>query len=309
MLARIILVAQLAELALYGALGAWMHARHGLPWPGVAVLIVGLVAGVRLAIVCASFTIAWNRRSPRAPAHRLGIAATVAMVLSEWRAFLLLSLVHLPWERWLLRPDPPAAPSDRPAVILAHGCFVNRGCFLHLVRSLEAAGVVPIFTPNLRSWLAPIERMEQGLAAEIERVAAATGRKVIVVAHSMGGLGAREVLAHRGTRHVARLVTIASPHHGTVLAYLGIGANARQMRPHSDFLRTLAHAEGAHGPGIPATSIHSAHDNLVAPQDTSRLPWARSIVMSGIGHVDILGSPELARLVKEELREGGALPR
>lgn len=308
MLARIILVAQLVELGLYGALGAWMHARHGLSWLAVGAMIVGLVAGMRLAITCASFAIAWSRHSPRPPAHRLDLAATLAMVLGEWRALLLLSLVHLPWERWLLRADAAAAPSDRPAVILAHGYFVNRGCFVRLVRALETAGVAPLFVPNLRSWLAPIERMEQDLAAEIERVAAATGRKVIVVAHSMGGLGARAVLAHRGTRHVARLVTIASPHHGTVLAHLGVGANARQMRPHSDFLRALAHAEGEHGPGIAATSIHSAHDNLVSPQDSSRLPWARSVVLAGIGHVDLLGSPQLARLVEDELREGGALP-
>jgi triacylglycerol esterase/lipase EstA (alpha/beta hydrolase family) len=308
MLSRVILIAQAVELGLYCALGAWMHARHGVSWPVVGALVAGLVVGVRLAIICASFAISWSRHTPRAPGQQIGVVATIAMVLSEWRAFLLLSLVHLPWERRLLRPDPVAARGDRPAVILAHGYFVNRGCFLHLVRDLEAAGVNPIFTPNLRSWFAPIERMEQDLAAEIERVATATGRRVIVVAHSMGGLGARAVLAHGGTRDVARLVTIASPHHGTVLAYLGAGANARQMRPHSDFLRGLAHAEGEQGPGIPVTTIHSAHDNLVAPQDTSRLPWARAIVMSGIGHVDILGSPELACLVKDELREGGALP-
>jgi pimeloyl-ACP methyl ester carboxylesterase len=308
MLARIILATQAFELAGYFALGAWLRARHGLPWPVVAAGVAGLVLGVRLILVGASFAIASMRHSPREPAHRLGAVATIVMVLREWRAFLLLNLAHVPWERWLLRPDPMPAPSDRPAVVLVHGYFVNRGCFRPLVRDLEAAGVAPLFTPNLRSWLAPIEDMERDLAAEVERVAKATGRKVIVVAHSMGGLAARALLARRGTAHVARLVTIASPHHGTALAYFGIGPSARQMRPHSDFLRALVAAEDGHGPGIPVTSIHSVHDNLVAPQDTSRLPWARDVVMSGVGHVDILGSPELSRRVREELRAGGALP-
>jgi pimeloyl-ACP methyl ester carboxylesterase len=309
MLARAILLSQLLELAFYGAFAAWLHTRHGLGWIAAALLVPAMVLGVRLALVCASFVIAWLHRSPRAAAHHLGVAGTLRLVLREWRALVLLNLVRLPWERHLLRPDPAFTPSERPAVVLAHGYFVNRGCFVGLVRELEAAGVGPIFTPNLRSWLAPIERMEHELAAVVERAASATGRKVVVVAHSMGGLAARALLARGGTAHVARLVTIASPHHGTALAAFGVGPNARQMRPHSDFLRSLAHAEGEHGPGIPVTSVYSVHDNLVAPQETSRLPWARNIALPGVGHVDILAAPQLVRAILEELREAGAFPR
>jgi pimeloyl-ACP methyl ester carboxylesterase len=307
MLARLFIASHLLELGTYAGLATWLGSSGWSGWE-IGALVAFLAFGVRLAIVCTSFTISWLNRSPRAPAQELGLAASVAMVLREWRGLVLLNLVGLPWERFVMRRDPGAAPLDRPAVILAHGYFVNRGTFRVLLPRLEAAGVGPIFTPNLRSWFAPIERLEEGIAAEVERVSASTGRKVVIVAHSMGGLATRLMLATRGTAAVERVITIASPHHGTVLARLGLGENARQMRPGSVFLRALAHREGAAGPGIPVTSIWSVHDNLVAPQATSRLPWAKNIALAGHGHISILGADDLLEALLAELREARALP-
>jgi triacylglycerol esterase/lipase EstA (alpha/beta hydrolase family) len=128
---------------------------------------------------------------------------------------------------------------------------------------------------------------------------------VVIVAHSMGGLVARACLARRGAGRVVRLVTLASPHNGTRLAKLGLGANARQMRPDSAFLEGLRRHEGANGPGCPVTSIYSVHDNLVSPQDTSRLPYARNIALSGAGHIDILRDARVHELVAGELEAAG----
>src|SRR5256885_1672280 len=83
---------------------------------------------------------------------------------------------------------------------------------------------------------------------------------------------------------------IPSPHGGTVHARFGAGANARQMMQASEFLRTLCEEEAAKAPACAVTSIYTPHDNLVAPQETSRLPWARNIAIPGRGHVDILAS-------------------
>ena len=51
---------------------------------------------------------------------------------------------------------------------------------------------------------------------------------------------------------------------------------------------------------------HSPHDNLVAPQETSVLPWAKNIAIPGRGHVDILGSALLVEILVAELRGCGA---
>lgn len=306
MLARIALLEQVLEFGLYAVIGSWLAQRLGFGFAGIALFMAAGILAARLALVCAAFALAWLYRTPRIAGHRLGIAATAAMVLREWRAMLELNLVLTPWERHALRPDPPPSPTGRPPVMLVHGYLANRGCFRTLVRNLEAAGAGPVFTPNLRTWLAPIERFEAELASAVEALSASTGRKVVLVAHSMGGLGSRAYLARHGHAHVERVITIASPHHGTALAAFGPGENARQMRPHSDFLRALAHAEGSLGPGLPFTSIYSTHDNLVAPQASSLLPWARNVAMGGIGHVDLLGSPALAGMILAELRAAGA---
>jgi triacylglycerol esterase/lipase EstA (alpha/beta hydrolase family) len=124
----------------------------------------------------------------------------------------------------------------------------------------------------------------------------------------MGGLAARRYLASHGARRVACLVTIASPHAGTVLARLALGANALQMRPGSAFLRELVQVENGNAP-CPATSIYSWQDNLVMPQDTSRLPWARNIALESMGHITILQSPRVFATVLEALRDAGVRDR
>jgi triacylglycerol lipase len=57
------------------------------------------------------------------------------------------------------------------------------------------------------------------LASQIEAVCARTGAaKVVVIAHSQGGIDVRAALALGAASHVAAVATIASPHHGTGVA-------------------------------------------------------------------------------------------
>ena len=304
MVARLVRASLALELAAYAALGAWAHAAHGWGVPRLAAGAVALALGARLALVCLTMAIGWLAHSPRAPEHRIGALATARLVLGEWRALLLDNFAYLPFERQALRPDPdPAAAAGMP-VVLAHGYLSNRGYFRPLVRGLEAAGIAPILAPDFTAVFAPIETYVAQLHGQIERIAAASPHgRVVLVCHSMGGLAAREYLRRHGAGRIAKLVTIASPHHGTVLARVGVGPNARQMRRGSAFLAALEAAERDNPPRVAAASIRSAHDNLVAPQETSRLPWARNVVLKGLGHIDILGSRALREALLEELRE------
>jgi triacylglycerol esterase/lipase EstA (alpha/beta hydrolase family) len=117
----------------------------------------------------------------------------------------------------------------------------------------------------------------------------------------MGGIAARLYLAEHGAGRVAGLVTIASPHAGTILARLAPGANARQMERGSAFLAALAAREAGCAP-CDATSIYSPHDNLVWPHETSRLAWARSVALPGLGHVAILSAPSTHRILLEAIQ-------
>ena len=302
MLSRRARIAQLIELCLYAGIGAWL-VRSGA-WSAAQALafVVAGFLGVRLFLLVAMFAIAWVYRAPRAPEERIGLAATLVMLLREWAALLLLNLAELPWDRYLMRPDPEPRPAARTPVVLVHGYFANRGIFRDLVRHLEASGVGPVFTPSLRSWMAPIEALEEGLHEAVERIAQASGGQVVLVGHSMGGLAIRAYLARRGNARVARIVTIGSPHHGTAMAPFGQGENARQMRFGSAFLADLARSEGETGPGVPAISLYSPHDNMVVPHTTSRLAWATNISVPGFGHLDLLAAPEVRRVLRETLR-------
>jgi predicted alpha/beta hydrolase family esterase len=302
MFASLVRLSLALELALYCAIGAWLHLERAWSIAGTAVAAIAFALGVRLALVCFTMFLGWVNRSPRPPQHQIGLAATVRLVLGEYRALLSNNLFYLPWESVALRPDPQPAPSARVPLVLVHGYFGNRGYYRPLVRWLESRGIGPIYVPNFRAAFATIEQFAVGLHEAIERIAAATGQdKVIVVCHSMGGLAARRYVMEHSDARVDRLITIASPHHGTALASLGIGANARQMRRGSEFLRELEAAEARKPRRFPATSIYSTHDNLVAPQETSLLPWAENLALAGLGHIDILESEAMYRSLLEKL--------
>ena len=308
MLARALRVGQLIELVACLAAGAWLHARHGWGALAVALGVAAWFAGSRLAAVMFMASLAWIHRSPRAAEERIGFLGGLRLVGGEWRALFTSNLLYLPWERFVLRPDPQPAPTARAPVILLHGYLANRGYFHPLVRRLEARGIAPVFVPTASGVLYPIERYADELHGHIERIVAATGQaRVVLVGHSMGGLVARAYVAKHGPARVARVVTLGAPHHGSWLARLGPGANAREMRPGSAFLVDLERRE-AQARSPVAASIYSPHDNMVMPQASSRVEGARNIALAGLGHIAMLGSPRLAEALLAELTQAGAAP-
>ena len=302
MLAHLVRLSLALELAAYAALGAWLHVTHD--WPAAALVPLAIVAALaaRFGLVCFSSTLAWFNRSPRPPEYRIGLAGVPRYLLAEYRALLADNLFYLPW-KWALRPDPPALPATGVPIILVHGYFSNRGYFRYLARWLDAQGVGPVFAPNFPVVLSSIEAFAANLHREIERVAAGCAvERVILICHSMGGLAAREYLRSHGAARVARLITIASPHHGTALAAIGLGANARQMCRGCEFLKELEAFEAPGTARVDTVSVYSLHDNLVAPQETSRLPWARrNVTLSGMGHLKIIDDPATFAVLREEL--------
>jgi triacylglycerol lipase len=94
------------------------------------------------------------------------------------------------------------------------------------------------------------------------------------------------------------MVTLAAPHHGTQTARLGLGRNAREMAPNSEWLRSL-NAEPP--PSIPIANLWSIDDEIIDPPDASRLASAREIVLKGIGHMAMAFSPTVLACVEAEL--------
>lgn len=310
MLARFVRLTLLLEFAAYIAIGAWLRHAWGWSVPPVVAAALAVALGGRFLLVCTTIGIGHLARSPRPRELQLGVAGTARMVLGEARALIKDNFYYLPWESHALRRDTEPRAGMGVPVVLAHGYLSNRGYFRPLVRALEARGVSPIFAPNFPSFAATIEHYGEQLHARIEAIARSSGHaRVVLVCHSMGGLAAREYLRRHGSARIAKLITIASPHHGTLMARLGLGENSRQMTRGSAFLAELERHEARDPPAIPAASIYSVHDNIVSPQETSRLPWATNIALAGLGHIDILGSERMIAPLAAELRAAGVAIR
>jgi len=305
MLSRLVRIAIVAELLAYGALGAWLITARGWSLPLVLFAALATCLGARLAFTVASFVLSRHYMSERPEGTSLGAIATVGMVSREFVAVLGSNFVGVPFHGLVMPPERVPAPTDRLPVILVHGYFGNRGFFGALLRHFEEMGVEPVFAPDFPATFATIEDFAAALDRDIERIAAATGQpRVVLVCHSMGGLATRRYLADKGSARVAKVITIASPHGGTVLSSLGLGANAAQMRRNCDFIAGLQRAETAGAP-CPFTSIYSLDDNMVTPQDTSRLDWARHVALAGMGHITILQNAATFEAVMKELRDAG----
>jgi triacylglycerol lipase len=277
--------------------------------PFAALASIAFVFGVRLLIVLNNFMLAMHHHGPL-PAHfRLDWPSRFALFFGETRATLTTSSWTMPFRRFRKR----AAPQARGVpVLLIHGYGCNSGYWHAMSKALLAARITH-HAVDMEPVFGSIDDYAPYIHAAVEELCRETGtERVVIVAHSMGGLATRAYLRDHGAARVAKVVTLGTPHHGTALAQFGIGINTREMhwvvneeeRPGSEWLRGLARAED---PEIYRlfVSIYSHHDNIIAPQTSSHLPGARNIELHGIGHVALALDLQVQALVVREVLASG----
>jgi len=302
MTAFLLIVALVAGVAAYVA-WALQSISHGAAawWFVVGAPIAYFLPA--FVLVTLWFGLTWIWRTPRPPETRLGFASMLRLYVTEiWTvaASWLLMVLH----RFLIR-DPAPAPAQRP-VLLVHGVLVNDGVWLSLQRFLASNGGTPVYTINYGPPLADIEWFAEQLHTRIDEILAATGaERVVLVAHSMGGLVARAYLRRFGAGRVAKLITIGAPHHGSVLAWSFPGTCLAQMRPGNAWLTDLNRDENSAAP-VPITSIWSRHDSMVAPRASSVLGNAENIALVGIAHNALLGEERVMQLVASSIATSSA---
>ena len=278
------------ELVVAAAVAARLAAGFSLSVGAALALALALSVLLPGALVAASFLIA----ALLAPAPPRDFRYTVRALLTEAVA---LSLAML---TMALRRDPPAAveaggavPGERGArpLLLIHGVVCNCNVWRPWLRALQSAGFGPVRALSLEPLFADIgvhtTRVAQELCA-LQREA--HGAPVSIIAHSMGGLVARSALRSLGPQSISRIVTLATPHHGTRVARCFPWLlPMRQMSPGSAWLQALNTAQEGHL-AAPLTSIYSLEDNLVVPSRTARLEGAQAQELRGFGHLALLRS-------------------
>ncbi|KAA2264636.1 alpha/beta fold hydrolase [Solihabitans fulvus] len=159
-------------------------------------------------------------------------------------------------------------------IVLVHGIVDNRSAFALLASTLRRRGFGFVHAVNysvLTALSGDVRRSAALLGAHIERICEQTGTdRVHVVGHSLGGLIARYYVQRLGgDRRVRTLVTLGTPHGGTLTAYLLPTNLVRQLRPGSELLTELA--EPAPDCRTRFVVVWSAMDQIVVPQGNARL--------------------------------------
>src|SRR5450631_1818012 len=269
-------------------------AQGAPPWWFVAGAPAAYLAPVVL-LVTVSFVLSWIWRTPRPPQAQLDLAGMARLFIGEVFA-VAASWPLIALHRLVMR-DPDPAPAQLP-IVLVHGVLVNDGVWFMMRRYLARHGIGAVYTVNYGPPYGDIDHFAEQLSVKIESVCAATGAaRVLIVGHSMGGLVARAYLRQRGPARIERIITLGTPHHGSVLAWIYVGRCLAQMRPGNAWLAELNREETKPSP-VPIVSIWSRHDSLVVPQASSELRCAENVAVVGVGHNALLNDRDTAVLLQ-----------
>ena len=291
MLSRILRISSLLTIVLATVFTVWFIDLGVPPWTAIAigVLLPFVIHALPLGIEFITGALI----DPR-PSGRLNVSDALRLWLVEsWRSFIVFN-IDQPWRANFHEP-PIVNDAARPAVLLVHGYMCNRASWRHWVRK-GLPREWNIATISLEPVYAPVEQYAEALQRAIDKLRADSGAKrVTLVCHSMGGLVARSFLRTMGHDTIARVITICTPHHGTVFARFAHGENTRQMRRECDYVRRLAETDEP----VEFICFASQHDNLVVPRDSQVLACAEAVWFEKIGHLAMSASDEvLAKLVE-----------
>lgn len=226
----------------------------------------------------------------------------VAWWIREWAV----SMAVLPWLGLGMLPAPAPRPSAQPEgrvpVLLVHGYDMNRTTMWPLTWYLRRRGWRWAHAVNHGPWGNPIAGHARHLADRIAELKRASGApQVDIVAHSMGGLIAGWYINRMGgAADVRKLVTIGTPWQGTILAYLGRRAEARDLEPESAVVADVSRLP------VPVTSIWTPCDQIVVPATSSAIPDATCVEIPVAGHLDMLVDGRVFAAVRDALLHSDA---
>ncbi|MEP6980918.1 MAG: alpha/beta fold hydrolase [Nakamurella sp.] len=243
-----------------------------------------------------------------APARRRLVVALLAVV---GVALVALGVV-------LVLPDAePVADQELPGpVVLVPGYGGSTASLQSLTNLVRAAGRDATVVALPGDGTGDLNAAADLLGDTVTAVLARTGApSVDVVGYSAGGVVARLWIAGGGGS-VRRVVTLGSPHHGTMLADLAGSVltttcpeACRQLAPDSDLLRGLnAGDETPAGPSW--VSIWTTQDETVTPPDSASLDGAVDIPVQAVcagarvAHGELPRSPLVQAMVMAELVAG-----
>lgn len=176
------------------------------------------------------------------------------------------------------------------SIVLVHGIDDTAKCLHKMAVFFRSKGFETFefeYKPNDGS--APMEELAEHLKRFIEeRVKSEYGKgtsaqkNIMLIGFSMGGIISRYYVQKLGgDLRVRDLITLSSPHYGTIWAYLLRRTGVKQMRPGSKFLRELnGDVSVFQGDDRVAKvrfiSLYTPLDLMIVPAQSSRVNFGES---------------------------------
>jgi len=268
--------------------------------------ILSLMGSAVVVVVLLSYAIVWYERANLEPqllenrfeAGNLGLAAWLMLQES---AFLLFTVLIYPLG-WFAPREPATEYGRGIPVLLLHGLFHNRACWLWTRYRLRRRGLRNVYTINLPPWY-ELEELTERVSRKVDELRHASGcERVHLVGHSMGGMIARNFVQLRGgAPKVANCILLAAPNHGSKLAPFALTPLGKLLLPGSDFLQQLATAPLPSS--VRFTAVSSRHDNMVIPYQSAQLQEAGNVELTGMGHMSLLYHPRAFEALFDALNE------
>lgn len=261
------------------------HRAGHLLWRGAVAAVSDalMVSGVYPFVPHA--TMAWSRWRKQRPSP----PRQVRTALREWGAALALSAAR----PLGFLPLPGGGGRGPRPIIVVHGYAMNRANFIVLSRRLAAAGLGPVL--GFEYWtLGKTGSAARRLARYVDEVRAATGADTVdVIGHSMGGVVGRYFVSlGDGDGRVANLITLGSPHSGTDVSAIGLGAPTKELLLNSTLIQRLDAAPRPRHTRV--TVIWSRSDALVPGARHARIDGVDEVLFDDLGHLSLLTDRRVA---------------
>jgi pimeloyl-ACP methyl ester carboxylesterase len=177
-------------------------------------------------------------------------------------------------------------------IVLVHGIADNRSIFTLLRRALRRRGFRHVHAFGYGVFATDLRVVADQLGAFVEQICDEQGaEQVHLIGHSLGGIVARYYVQRLGgDSRVHTLVTLGTPHGGTMAARFVPHPLIRVLRLGSDLVRELA--EPAPGCRTRFVSFWSDGDPIVVPRTSARLEHpdldVHNVLVRGVGHSSLL---------------------
>jgi triacylglycerol lipase len=183
-------------------------------------------------------------------------------------------------------------------ILFVHGIYDSGDAFNKMSRFLRQNGWhTHTFDLKPNNGAVPLNQLAEQIV-DYEQKHLPQAHQFTLLGFSMGGVVSRYYLQRLGgMQRVRRFISISTPHHGTLTAYLMNNPGGRQLRPNSEFLVDL-NTDIERLNEINHVSIWTPFDLMIVPATSSIVPDGRNIFIPVLLHSLVLRNQRCINMVK-----------